>query len=136
MGRDRVSSGREDHGIHEDRPIIRPSGAPEIPDILRERPRTVRKEAKQRTMTSLAKGLALGWDLVGSVAAGLIIGVLLDRWLGTSPVFVLIGLAIGLSGSTWRLVQQSARDARASRGPRSVGTPEDRAHGRSRSQNH
>lgn len=111
MEHDRVSGERDGGSAPEDRPAVRPSGAPEIPEILRERP-AAKSEKSERSMTSLAKGLALGWDLVGSVAAGLVIGVLLDRWLGTSPAFVLVGLVVGLFGSTWRLVQQSARDAR------------------------
>ncbi|MEO0631190.1 MAG: AtpZ/AtpI family protein [Planctomycetota bacterium] len=98
-------------------PKRRPSGAPEIPEVLRQRPREPERE-RGKTMTPLVRGLALGWDLVGSVAAGLVIGVLLDRWLGTSPAFVLVGLAVGLSGSTWRLLQQSSRDARAERARR------------------
>ncbi|MEL6498269.1 MAG: AtpZ/AtpI family protein [Planctomycetota bacterium] len=111
MERDRLMVEPSHDDGRKDRPAIRPSGAPEIPDILRNRPREEAENA-ERSMTSLAKGLALGWDLVGSVAAGLIIGVLLDRWLGTSPAFVLLGLVAGLFGSTWRLVQQSARDAK------------------------
>lgn len=85
----------------------RPSGAPEIPDVLRSQPRD-EKPARSKSMAPLVRGLALGWDLVGSIAAGLIIGVFVDRWLGTSPAFVLVGLAVGLSGSTWRLVRQSS----------------------------
>lgn len=50
---------------------------------------------------------ALGaWDLVslgglsvGSVVAGLFIGWVVDRHFGTSPVFVLSGIAIGIAGA-------------------------------------
>lgn len=105
--------GQRDEGA--ERPRIRASGAPELPEVLRDRPRPVPGK-RPSSMAPLVRGLALGWDLVGSVAAGLLIGVLLDRWLGTSPVFVLIGLGVGLSGSTWRLVQQSSKDAGKGRG--------------------
>ena len=108
MGRDRVSDAPSDSEPPRHRPGVRPSGAPEIPEVLRERPRET-KAKRASSMTPLVQGLALGWDLVGSVAAGLVIGVLLDRWLGTSPIFVLVGLGVGLSGSTWRLIRQSSR---------------------------
>lgn len=96
----------------DERPARRPSGAPEIPDVLRERPRVeARREAS--TMSALGRGLALGWDLVGSVAAGLLLGVLVDRWLGVSPAGVLVGLALGTTVSTVRIIRQSARDNRS-----------------------
>jgi F0F1-type ATP synthase assembly protein I len=43
--------------------------------------------------------LGLGGLLVGGVVGGLVVGLLLDAWLGTSPVFVLIGIALGIVGA-------------------------------------
>ena len=38
----------------------------------------------------------LGGLLVGAVVAGLVIGVVVDNQAGTSPVFSLLGIAIGI----------------------------------------
>jgi hypothetical protein len=45
--------------------------------------------------------MGLGWYLAFCIAGGIIGGVLLDRWLGTEPVFVLIGLFGGLFMAFW-----------------------------------
>jgi F0F1-type ATP synthase assembly protein I len=40
--------------------------------------------------------VTLGGMLVGSIVTGLILGLLLDSWLDTSPAFVLAGTALGI----------------------------------------
>jgi F0F1-type ATP synthase assembly protein I len=40
--------------------------------------------------------LTLGGMLVGSVVLGVVVGELLDVWWGTSPAFVLVGIALGI----------------------------------------
>lgn len=41
--------------------------------------------------------LALGGMLVGCIVAGLVAGLLLDVWLGTSPALALAGTAFGIA---------------------------------------
>lgn len=41
--------------------------------------------------------LGIGWFFAVSIAGGAIVGVLVDDWLGLSPVFTLVGLGIGLT---------------------------------------
>ncbi|MGH3357112.1 MAG: AtpZ/AtpI family protein [Nocardioidaceae bacterium] len=56
--------------------------------------------------------IGLGGLLVGSVVAGLVVGLLLDEALGTSPVFVLAGIALGIVGSAvgfWVKVRDALR---------------------------
>lgn len=56
--------------------------------------------------------IGLGGLLVGSVVAGLVVGLLLDEALGTSPVFVLAGIALGIAGSAvgfWIKVRDALR---------------------------
>lgn len=56
--------------------------------------------------------IGLGGLLVGSVVAGLVVGLLLDEALGTSPVFVLAGIALGIAGSAvgfWVKVRDALR---------------------------
>jgi F0F1-type ATP synthase assembly protein I len=48
-----------------------------------------------------ARLLGLGWYLAFCIAGGIIGGVLLDKWLGTTPVFVMIGLFGGLFMAFW-----------------------------------
>jgi F0F1-type ATP synthase assembly protein I len=40
--------------------------------------------------------LGLGGLLVGAVVGGLVIGLLVDQAAGTSPLFVLLGIALGI----------------------------------------
>lgn len=45
--------------------------------------------------------MGLGWYLAFCIIGGIVGGVLLDRWLDTRPVFVLIGLFGGLLLAFW-----------------------------------
>lgn len=40
--------------------------------------------------------LGLGGFLVAAVVGGLVLGLLVDHWLDTAPVFVLVGIALGI----------------------------------------
>ena len=40
--------------------------------------------------------LTLGGMLVGCIVTGVLLGLLLDAWWGTSPAFVLVGTALGI----------------------------------------
>lgn len=56
-------------------------------------------------------GLAfdLGMRLGLSVVIGVVAGVLLDNWLGTSPLFTLLGVAVGI-GAAMYSIWDVARD--------------------------
>jgi F0F1-type ATP synthase assembly protein I len=43
--------------------------------------------------------LSLGSLLVGAVVGGTLLGLLLDSLLGTSPVFVVVGVMLGILGA-------------------------------------
>ncbi len=55
-------------------------------------------------------GLDLGIRLGVSVAIGLGGGLLLDNWLGTRPLFTLIGMVLGI-GAAMITIWNVARDA-------------------------
>ena len=57
-----------------------------------------------------ALGLDLGIRLGVSVALGLGGGLLLDNWLGTRPIFTLIGMVLGI-GAAMVTIWNVARDA-------------------------
>jgi F0F1-type ATP synthase assembly protein I len=40
--------------------------------------------------------LGLGGVLVAAVVGGLVVGLLVDHWAGTEPVFALVGIALGI----------------------------------------
>ena len=73
------------------------------------------------THTSHRGELVRGWsasgDLVASVIAGLLIGLGLDAWLDTSPLFVVILVVVGSIGGFLRLkaesgeIEEQAREA-------------------------
>ncbi|MFL6241279.1 MAG: AtpZ/AtpI family protein [Actinomycetes bacterium] len=48
---------------------------------------------KEPSLTGL---LGLGLVIACSMTAGMAVGWFVDRWLGTAPVFVLLGLASGI----------------------------------------
>ncbi|HEX2516413.1 MAG TPA: AtpZ/AtpI family protein [Chloroflexota bacterium] len=37
-----------------------------------------------------------GFAVIGSLVGGVVLGQVIDRWLGTAPAFFLIGLLLGL----------------------------------------
>jgi len=57
--------------------------------------------------------VGLGWYIATCLLIGVFSGVWLDRTLGTAPIFILIGLALGLLASfygLYRMVSQVLRD--------------------------
>ncbi len=55
----------------------------------------------------------LGGFLVGAVVGGTVLGYLLDRSVGSTPAFTLVGLAVGMvAGATgfWLRVRSALRD--------------------------
>jgi F0F1-type ATP synthase assembly protein I len=57
--------------------------------------------------------LGLGGFLVAAVVGGLVLGLLVDHWLGTDPLFSLIGIALGIIAGAvgfWARVRAALRD--------------------------
>ena len=57
--------------------------------------------------------LGLGGFLVGAVVGGLVVGLLLDNAADTAPLFVLVGIALGIvAGGVgfWAKVRTALRD--------------------------
>ena len=56
---------------------------------------------------------SLGGLLAGAVVAGTVLGLVIDNWAGTAPVFTLIGVGLGIvSGGTgfWLKVRAALRE--------------------------
>ena len=43
-----------------------------------------------------AQFIGLGWFIATAILAGTLGGLFLDRWIGTEPIFLLLGLALGI----------------------------------------
>lgn len=102
----------------------------EIPEVLRrpvEHPSKHPKPAAgtQSGLGDLGKALAIGLDFLFTAAAGGVVGYFVDRWLGSAPTGLLIGLGIGFAAGTVRLIQRSTAEdrKRAGDGPRGPGRP-------------
>ena len=57
---------------------------------------------------SVTGGFSSGVDLISSIVSGLLLGLGLDWWLGTRPVFVIIGILAGFGSGFYKLWQHSA----------------------------
>ncbi|HEX2882946.1 MAG TPA: AtpZ/AtpI family protein [Candidatus Limnocylindria bacterium] len=66
-----------------------------------------RREPRQPWGIALDLGMRLGL----SVVIGIVGGVLVDGWLGTSPIFTLVGVAVGI-GAAMYTIWDVARDYR------------------------
>ena len=47
--------------------------------------------------------LGLGWYVVIPIVSGAALGLLLDNWLDSTPIFTLLGLALGIIAAVWGL---------------------------------
>ncbi len=61
--------------------------------------------SRGETLAQLAPYLSLGWQLALTIVVSLGIGFLVDRWLGTTPLFLIIGALFGLIGVFWQIYQ-------------------------------
>ena len=52
---------------------------------------------------------AAAFSLFGAVVAGLILGWLLDRWLGTRPWVLVTGLVLGAAAGFYEFIRASSK---------------------------
>ncbi len=75
-----------------------------------EQPARAGNDAQAAGSPNWALGLDLGVRLGLSVVIGLGLGILVDNWLHTSPLFTLIGMVLGI-GAAMVTIWRVARDA-------------------------
>jgi len=56
---------------------------------------------------SAGKGMQSGFELVGAILGCTLIGILLDRWLNTTPLFMLVFMVAGFVAGLWRAYRSS-----------------------------
>lgn len=67
---------------------------------------------RKALMRTIALAGQVGWWMVFSILGGFVLGMLVDRWLGTSPVFIIVLLLAGIVGGGWqayRLIMRCMR---------------------------
>ena len=52
---------------------------------------------------------AAAFSLFAAVVSGLIIGWLLDRWLGTKPWLLVMGIVLGAGAGFYEFIRQTAK---------------------------
>ena len=66
-----------------------------------------RSDEETNRKTGLAYAAAL--SLFAAVVAGLIIGWLLDRWLGTRPWLLVAGIVLGAAAGFYEFIRQTSK---------------------------
>ena len=64
------------------------------------------------TRTTVALALDLGLRIGVLVVLGVVVGFLLDGWLGTQPIFTLVGVLLGIGAAfytMWEIAQKSMK---------------------------
>lgn len=67
------------------------------------------KSEKAGSRPSWGGGLQAGIELLGGLAGGLLLGWALDAWLGTAPVFLVVGFVLGAAAgmlNAWRWMKR------------------------------
>lgn len=82
-----------------------------IPDVLRPQPPKPPPPSSNFSArySDVARAWALAFDFVGTILVGALLGWLFDRWRGTLPWGVLVGLAFGFVGAFIRIVRATNR---------------------------
>ncbi|MBS0186502.1 MAG: AtpZ/AtpI family protein [Planctomycetes bacterium] len=116
---------KKQHGEHEEQPPEKPhdpyqamiDAAPRIPEVLRhppELPADVQEivepsPASTSSLMEAGKAWGVALDFVFTIIGGLVIGWLLDRWMGFRPWGTLGGLAGGFVFAFIRIVRHTQR---------------------------
>jgi ATP synthase protein I len=66
-------------------------------------------EDKQETNRRSGLAYAAAISLFAAVAAGLFLGWLLDRWLGTSPWLLVVGIILGAVGGFFEFIRTTSK---------------------------
>ena len=67
------------------------------------------KEDKEEINRRAGAAYAAAFSLFAAVVSGLIVGWLLDRWLGTSPWLLVVGIVLGAAGGFYEFIRSTAK---------------------------
>jgi ATP synthase protein I len=77
--------------------------------IAEDRKREGANGGQRATGGALGTGLRAGSELVAGVLVGGAIGYLLDRQIGTAPLFLIVFLMMGMGAGFWNIYRLGAR---------------------------
>jgi ATP synthase protein I len=66
-------------------------------------------EEKEEVNRKTGLAYAAAFSLFAAVVSGLLIGWLLDRWLGTKPWLLVVGMILGAVAGFFELIRTSAK---------------------------
>lgn len=72
-------------------------------------------EPRAVAASALARGTRHAVEIAANTIVGAVIGVLLDRWLGTGPWLFLLFLLLGIAAGFWNLMRAVNAEAAAIR---------------------
>lgn len=117
-----VARGRDQRGASASMPMTE-GGTPPEPNEFAERLRNLRHEVKRdgddadggRGMPQTATGwvLRLSVELAAGLVVGGVIGWLLDRWWGTSPLMLIVFFLLGATAGIYNVFRSALRMNRA-----------------------
>lgn len=64
-------------------------------------------EKKSTSRTDMSQAMRLSIDLAAGVIVGVGAGYFLDRWLGTLPLFMIVGLFIGMAAGVKNMMRSA-----------------------------
>jgi len=67
------------------------------------------QEDKEEINRKTGLAYAAAFSLFASVVGGLIVGWLLDRWLGTSPWLLVTGIVLGAAAGFYELIRAASK---------------------------
>jgi ATP synthase protein I len=68
-----------------------------------------RNDDQKETNVKAGIAYAAALSLFGAVVGGLIAGWLLDRWLGTRPWLLVVGLILGAAGGFYEFIRATSK---------------------------
>ncbi|MBX3357159.1 MAG: AtpZ/AtpI family protein [Phycisphaeraceae bacterium] len=71
--------------------------------------RRAREQDLDAMRSNLARLSGIGMDFIAAILALGFLGWLIDRWQGVSPVFLLVGIGIGLVYGTIRFIRDALK---------------------------
>lgn len=64
---------------------------------------------KEETNVKSGLAYAAAFSLFGAVVGGLIVGWLLDRWLGTGPWLLVVGFLLGAAAGFYEFIRATSK---------------------------
>jgi len=67
------------------------------------------REGDEETNRKTGLAYAAALSLFAAVVSGLIVGWLLDRWLGTGPWLLVLGIVLGTAAGFYEFIRQTSK---------------------------